>query len=46
MESAKNRIGRTELSLTLALKHPSLILELKGIPENRETFWTGGYFSP
>jgi hypothetical protein len=36
----KSRIGRTELLLALALKHPALILELQGIPENRKTFWT------
>jgi hypothetical protein len=46
MELAKHRIGRTKLSLALALKHPALILELKGIPENRKTFWTGGNFAP
>ena len=42
----KKRIGRTILLLALALKHPALILELKGMPENRKTFWTGGNFAP
>ena len=47
MESVKkNRIGRTKLSLALALKHPALILQLKGIPENRKTLWTRGHFTP
>ena len=46
MESAKNRIGLTKLSLALALKHPALILELKGIPDDRKTFWTGRNISP
>jgi len=46
MESVKNRIVRTKLSLALALKHPALILEFKGIPENWKTFWTGGNFAP
>ena len=47
MESIrKNRIGRTKLSLALCTKHPAFILELKGIPENRKTLWTGGHFTP
>jgi hypothetical protein len=46
MVSTKNRIGRTELSLALDLKHPALILELKDIPENRKTLWTGGHSTP
>ena len=46
MESVEKRIGRTKLSLALSIKHPELILELKGIPENRKTLWPGGHFTP
>jgi hypothetical protein len=42
----KKRIALTELLLALALKHPALILELKGIPKNRKTFWARGNFTP
>jgi len=46
MESELNRNGRTKLSLALPAKHPALILELKGITQNRETLWTGRNFAP
>ena len=47
MESVKkHRIRQTKLLLAISTKHPVLILDLKGIPENRETPWTGGYFTP
>ena len=42
----KKRTERTEIPFALFPKHPTLILELKGISEDGKTFWTGRNSAP
>ena len=42
----QKRTERTEILLAVFTKHPTLILELKGISKDGKTFWTGRNFAP
>ena len=44
--AGKNGIRRTKLPFAIFVEHPALILELKGVPENRKTRWTGWNSAP